>query len=474
MADDASSPSRVRVPSIDFAWLRMDEPGNLMQINGVLVLRERVGMDDVQRVLGARLASVRRFRQRVARSGRGAVWEDDPRFHLDRHLHHHDLRPPADDAALRDLVDDLMGEPLPQDRPLWAFHVIDGFRGGSAVVVRLHHCIGDGMGLLMVLLALTDRTPQGSGVGEPPNPFLELFDRNADFTEVRRHAEEVMPDGIRLMLLATDAMRSARRRWLVRLGMPGALLRLTFRPADPKTPLKGALMPEKRVAWSDPVPIEDVRRLGRALGGTVNDVLVAAMAGGLGRYLAERGVDARGLDLRAAMPVNLRPLEDSAQLGNRFGLMFLALPVGIADPRARLAELRRRALALKRSAEPFAAYGILRALGAVPHWLQKLVVRIFGSKATMVFTNVPGPRERLFFAGRAIDDIFFWVPQSGRLGLGISILSYAGAVKLGVATDAGLVPDPERIVAGFHAELEAMVALAGSAAPDDGLLARSA
>jgi WS/DGAT/MGAT family acyltransferase len=319
--------------------------------------------------------------------------------------------------------------------------------------------MGDGIGLLMVLLALTDREQHPDG--DPPNPFLEMFTAGADFKAVRAHAERVMPEGMRLLLVATDAMRSAHRRWWVRLAMPAALLRLTFRRADPRTPLKGPLAPAKRVAWSAPLAVEQLRRLAHALGSTLNDVLVAAMAGGLGRYLAGRGCDPRGLDLRAAMPVNLRPLEEMAQLGNRFGLIFLALPVGIADAAERLRELRRRALALKRSAEPFAAWAVLRALGAVPHWVQRLVVRIFGSKATMVFTNVPGPRERLWFAGQPLDDVFFWVPQSGRLGMGISIMSYAGVVRLGLATDAKLIPDPQAIVAGFHAELAAMAALAG-------------
>jgi diacylglycerol O-acyltransferase len=161
------------------------------------------------------------------------------------------------------------------------------------------------------------------------------------------------------------------------------------------------------------------------------------------------------------MPVNLRTMESMHQLGNRFGLIFLSLPVGIVDPAKRLAELSRRARSLKRSLEPIVVFRILDTLGVVPYGIQKLVVSIFATKATAVMTNVPGPNRTLYLAGRPIQDLFFWVPQAGRVGIGISICSYAGGVRLGVGTDAGLVPDPENIVAGFQEEFEAMRRLAG-------------
>jgi WS/DGAT/MGAT family acyltransferase len=217
---------------------------------------------------------------------------------------------------------------------------------------------------------------------------------------------------------------------------------------------KGPLGVPKRVAWSERISVDEVKEVGKALGGTINDVLLSAMTGGLRRYLDRHGQDAKSLNFRAAMPVNLRPLEKMAQLGNQFGLIFLSLPVGAQNAVERLAELRRRSLALKRSAEPVVVYAILKMLGVVPLAIQKLVVKIFAAKTTAVMTNVPGPREVLRLAGRSIQEIFFWVPQSGRVSLGISIFSYAGYVRLGVGSDAGLVPDPEVIVEGFHEEFE--------------------
>jgi WS/DGAT/MGAT family acyltransferase len=205
----------------------------------------------------------------------------------------------------------------------------------------------------------------------------------------------------------------------------------------------------------------------QALGGTVNDVLTNAVTGGLRRYLAERGDLRPRLSVRAIVPVSLRPLEEMSSLGNQFGLVFLSLPVGIEDCRQRLAEVRRRMGRLKRSFEPVVAMQIMAALGASPKRVQDLIVRIFGAKGTAVLTNVPGPRQRLHFAGKPMSSFMFWVPQSARLGMGLSILSYADQVRIGVATDAGLVPDPEAVIAGMHREFEVMSRLAeGMSSPD--------
>jgi hypothetical protein len=166
------------------------------------------------------------------------------------------------------------------------------------------------------------------------------------------------------------------------------------------------------------------------------------------------------------VPVNLRPLTTTPRLGNQFGLVFLALPVGIADPLDRLLELQERMDAIKSSPEALVAFGILNAMGIAPKQIQDQLVNIFGVKATGVMTNVPGPRQPLYMAGRQMKELMFWVPQSGRLGLGVSILSYNGTVQLGVATDVGLVPDPDVIIAGFHREFESfkeMVARAEAA-----------
>lgn len=453
--------------AIDHAWLRMDDPTNLMIINGCLVLEHAVDRERIKALLVRRLLPIRRFRQRIRRGKGHPFWEVDPELDLDAHVLKTELPAPGDDRALAEVVSSLMSEPLSLDRPLWRFHLLDGYKGGCVLMGRLHHCIGDGMALLLVLLSLTDRegdVAESLGLADDAhNPFLDLFRHPPHNVEAaKRLAAEIMPDGIRLMEQTAEAFQSLGRM-TTGLASTAAFTRLVSRLPDPKTIFKGPLGVAKKVAWSEPILLADVREVGKALGGTINDVLLSAMTGGLRRYLDRHGARGHGLSFRAAMPVNLRSLDRMSEMGNRFGLIFLSLPLGEDDPVARLAELRRRALALKRSAEPVVVYGILRLLGVVPLAVQKMVVKIFGTKATAVMTNVPGPREILYLAGNPIREFFFWVPQSGKLGLGISILSYAGHVRLGLATDAGLVPDPEVIVQGFHEEFEALRGRAGAA-----------
>jgi WS/DGAT/MGAT family acyltransferase len=318
---------------------------------------------------------------------------------------------------------------------------------------------------MMVLLAMTDLAPgapatidSGAGLSGPLlNPFLELLaaDPQGGLETARAAAEHWAPETLRLMLSTAEAYAQLSAP-IKALGATRAIGRILGSANEPRTPFKGELGIDKKVAWTRRLSLDEVRAIGKALGGTVNDVLNTAMAGGLRRYLAQHGEPDEKLSFRCAMPVNLRPLEQLAALGNRFGLIFLDLPVGISDPLRRLAELRRRTAALKRSVEPLVIFGLLDLAGRGPEVVHSLLLRIFGAKATAVFTNVPGPGKTLWFAGRPIRDLFCWVPQAARLGLGVSILSYDGSVRMGVATDAGLVADPERIIDGFDAELEAL------------------
>jgi diacylglycerol O-acyltransferase / wax synthase len=459
----------VRLSPVDYAWLRMDDPTNLMIINGVLVLGAPVARDRIARILEQRLLPIPRFRQRVVLTGGDPHWETVPEVDLGAHLLEVTLPAPGGDAELADLAGAQMSEPLDLARPLWRFLLVQGYNGGSALFGRFHHCIGDGLALLLVLLSLADvdagPPPAESGdleeVEALGNPFLDLLlDQPRGIEAARELIQRIMPEGLRLLETSAQAFKSMGIL-IGGIASTGALGRLVLRPPDPKTVFKGPLGVAKKVAWSNKIPVEEVREIGKTLGGTLNDVLLSAMTGGLRRYLDRKGERGEGINFRAVMPVNLRPLARMAELGNQFGLIFLSLPVGAKNALERLQELRRRSLALKRSAEPVVVYAILRMLGIVPLAVQKMVVAIFATKATAVMTNVPGPRVTLYLAGKPIDEIFFWVPQSGRVGLGISIFSYAGHVRVGVGTDAGLIPDPEAVVAGFHEEYAELRRLAG-------------
>jgi WS/DGAT/MGAT family acyltransferase len=452
---------------VDVAWLRMDEPANRMHVHGVLVLAGDVGAARVARLLDERLGAIPRFRQRVALARGELVWADDEIFDIRRHVTEAQLPAPGGDEELKRAIEDALPRPFDRRHPLWEFRVLRGYRGGdTAVFARLHHAIGDGVALMVVLLAMTDpERSLGHGPGHAPsNPFFELFRAHtgAALAEAHAAAERWMPTTLKLMLAPVEAF-GRHHPLLLRLASASSAARLLATWNEPASPFRGALGVAKRVAWTEPLALDEVQRASRALGVTVNELLTATMAGGLRRYLARAAAPPRTLTLRCAMPVNLRPLEEMAALGNRFGLAFLPLPVGIRDPLRRLDLLQRRSVELKRSVEPLMVFSLLGLAGALPALAQDLLVRIFGAKATAVFTNVPGPRAPLRFAGHEVRDLFFWVPQAGRLGLGISILSYADRVRMGVATDAGLVPDPEALVDGFHAEWERLLARAAPA-----------
>ena len=250
-------------------------------------------------------------------------------------------------------------------------------------------------------------------------------------------------------------------------GLATSLGRITLMLPDSRTLFKGDLSVARRTAWSQPLPLDDVKAVGRATGATVNDVIVASVAGALRRYMQGRGQAVEGVDVRAMIPVNIRTAEEALEkLGNHFGLVVLSLPVGSAEPLDRLYELKRRMDHLKNTPEAYTTYGIVSTIGMTPIQIERLVVRFFASKTSAVMTNVAGPRHKLYLAGNPIYQMNFWVPQSAGIGLGISIFSYAGDVVVGVMANAKLVPDPETIVDAFQAEFAALQALI--AHPADG------
>jgi WS/DGAT/MGAT family acyltransferase len=430
----------------------MEDPTNLMMVTGVLLFDGRLDQRRLRAVVEERLLAFPRFLQRIEEPPFGVgtpSWVPDNRFDLDYHLRRVALPEPGDKRTLEGFVSEVMSTPLDFTKPLWQMVVVE-HAGGSALVSRIHHSIADGIALVRVLLSLTDEKarPRRRRAAHPPD-----LDAGAGWPLLRAGGW-LAQTGFGLVREPGQVLRAAG----FGANAAATLARVALMAPDPQTALKGPLGVMKRAAWSEPIPLADVKAAGARVGGTINDVLVTAAAGALRSYLAGRGDDVEGLDVRAAVPVNLRPLDEADRLGNQFGLVFLALPLGVEEPAERLAEVKRRMDELKSSLQPVVALGLLSTIGYLPVSLQPLPIQFFGSKASLVLSNVPGPRERLYLAGEPLGRAMFWVPQSGRLGLGVSILSYAGEVMVGVASDAGLVPDPAAIVDGFHAEVAALTA----------------
>ncbi len=459
--------------NVDLAWLRMEHPTNLMMVTGILTFEERVEEGRLRAVLEERMLAFDRFSMRVIDPRLPLVpayWEDDPTFDINSHIHLVALPEPAGHDELQTMASDLMSTPLDYSKPLWNVHLVENYQGGSAVIVRLHHCIADGMALVYVLLSMTDFAPDGApkareSGAEPAKPKPE---RNGGLvTAVFKRGAKIMKGSstVTRRIVAETREIAVNPAHAVEVALYGgdnvaAAARLLLRTPDPETLFKGQLGVAKRAAWSRPLPLKDVKAIKNVTGATVNDVLVSALTGGVRRYMLARGESVEGVDFRAGVPINMRTPEEMGTLGNRFGLLFLGLPVGIADPLERLAVVHERMEELKNSEEGAVGLMILSALGLVPPAAQGEVVEMFAAKLTAVLTNVPGPPMPLYMAGSKISELMFWVPQSGRVALGLSILTYANQVFIGIATDAGLVPDPDQIIEGFYTDFNELLELA--------------
>ena len=447
-----------RMSSVDTAWLRMDRPTNLMMICGVLIFGERLTLARLKATLSDRFLRFKRFRQRAMQTPTGAYWTDDRHFDIGAHVRRVKLRGAAGKSELETLVSDLMATPLDPSKPMWQFHLVEGYEAGSAVVVRIHHCYADGIALIQVMLSMTDADREGRVQGPVPPPPKHSDSTAGDplagaLKMASKMGSVLIEKGAAIWHDPAKAVAFAREG----SAFTEELAKLILMDEDSRTCFKGKPGVAKRVAWADPIAVAEVKAIGRALDCSINDVLLSSVTGALRSYLVSEGEGVEGLSIRALVPVNLRPVEKAWKLGNRFGLVFLDLPIGIENPVERLYAVRENMRVLKGSYQPMVALGVLAAMGAGPKILQEQLLAMLAKNATAVMTNVPGPQQPLYLGGALIGGMMFWVPQSGDIGLGISILSYNGEVRFGVVADRGLCPDPDRVIERFAPEFEKLV-----------------
>ena len=444
---------RRQVGAVDNIWLNMDRPNNLMVIDAVMWFDGAVDWDQFAVVVRRRIVDrYPVFRQRLASewiSLGTQHWEDDPDFALANHLHHLTLPEPGDQAALQQLVEDRMKVPLDRGHALWELLMVDGFRGGSAIVARFHHALADGIALAEVLLCLTDVTPDAPDEELPadrpetppssrltlPFPGLGTTGRLASAV-ARRARPSLVTDAL---ILAQQTAHIADKLLLSSL---------------PRSPLAGNPGIDKRAVWSQARPIDEVKRIARLADATVNDVMVAAVSGAISQYVLEQGGEPR--DLTTMVPINLRPAGEPlpAELGNRFALAMLPLPSATREPLERLAEAKRRMDSIKSSPEALMTFGLINAIGFTHPRVETQLVNFFSNKAIGVTTNVMGPMTGRYVAGARIAGILGWVPGSGRQTLGVCIFSYNRAVRVGFKADSLVVAKPELLVESFEQELD--------------------
>ncbi|MEM6327086.1 MAG: wax ester/triacylglycerol synthase family O-acyltransferase [Bacteroidota bacterium] len=446
----------VPVRAADAAWLRMEEPTNPMTITGVMSFGTRVEAEDLAALLEERLLPFDRFRMRVENhESRNARWVPSPHVDIWNHLIPTEIPAPGGKKGLERLVSDLMSEPLSFEHSPWTFHLVQDVDDeiATAFVARLHHVIGDGIGLMHVLLSMCDERfdPEklpGGALAPKRRPKRPARQRLAQ--TLRGAAAETRD-------LLTRPRHLAQRLKVIGGGI-GSLGGLLAMSRDSETVFKGAASPRKQAAWTRAIDLDLIKKIGHATGSKVNDVLLAAATGAIRRYLISQGERIGGVDFRVVVPVNVRPMERAHEMGNAFSLVFLELPVGVADPIERLRQLKAGMDALKDSQQPAVVYGILNTIGVAPDWGHQFVLNLFATKSSAVVTNVPGPTTELHWGGAPIRELMFWVPQAGDVGLGLSILSYAGSVRVGVAADHAYAPDPVPIVDAFEQEFAELAA----------------
>ena len=407
----------------DAAWLHLDEPNNPADIVLLMTFDEAPTVDAVQATVTQRLLRFDRFRQRVVHVGGQPYWENDPDFAVGNHVSSKDVKGPLTAERLAGVVADLGTPDRAPERPLWSCHIVKGTDGRGAVVLWIHHCIGDGFALARAVSFPARSADESNAAISYPKRASKPFGSATDLTRTLRH-----------MLQA---------------------------PLGRETVIRGHLSGQRRIAWSAGFSLEAVKGVARSRGVSLNDVFMTALTGALRHFLAESGKLAEGRSIRAIVPVSLRPArwieEADDSLGNRFGLFFIDLPVEEQTAKARWSKLEERMRAGNRVTEASVVLGIVKALGRGPARLERLVSNFFTRKASVVISNVPGPRAPVYFGGKEIREVMFWAPHPGKLGMSLSILTYAGTVRMGARADVGTIDNPRRIVELFEAELSVIL-----------------
>jgi diacylglycerol O-acyltransferase / wax synthase len=489
---------RQRMGVQDALWLEMDTPDNLMVVDSIFWSAAPVDWDAYVDLMERRLWDrYPVFRSAAVRDADGAWhWEVQPGAKLVDRFQRVTLPPPGGDAELQDLISSQRAVSLDRGEPLWRAILVDGFRGGSAVLFRGHHAIADGVRMVELVLSVFDTdpgpgrrrrarkvraetassTPQAPGAAPASwSPDAGLVD--ASLRLARNAATNPVGAGHSVLTLSRwlvgAAGAEARSVLSGGLGVvPGARPAFAAIPGDVDAARKlvlgtrndntcwtGPVGHHKRVSWSPPLPLADVRAVAHASGATVNDVLVTCVADSLRMYLYRHAALCRSVTWD--VPVNLKPFDASPadHLGNGFALVQLELPTDIDDPVRTLQVVQRRMGRIKRGHEAVVDFGVQAAVSRLSRRMYRHTVDLFANRAVGVLTNVAGPQQPLYVAGQRIEGMMGWAPLAADQVMSFTIFSYDGKVFVGLAADARLVPDHDAIVGGFSAAFRRLSAL---------------
>ena len=458
-----------RLSGLDASFLHLEhDAATHMHVASCLVFEGPAPRhDELVAHVASRLHLVPRYRQRLAfvplQQGR-PVWVDDPHFNIRYHVQHHALPAPGSDAELKALAGRAFSQQLDRSKPLWELWLVEGLAGGRfALLGKTHHALVDGVAGVDLATVLLDLEPEPAAPPAPEQPWIprplptgaQLL---ADALVERATVPGELARGVRAALRAP---RRALGRLLEDVAALGSFTLPGVRGA-PTSPLNVPIGPHRRFTWVAE-PLARVKAVKDALGGTVNDVVLAAVAGGLGRYLRVHGHPTKDLVLRALVPVSVRGAHDRGALGNQVAAVWVGLPVGVADPRERFALVRQETAGLKQSAQAVGARVLTELAGFAPPTVLAQAARLQARTRffNLVVTNVPGPQQPLYVLGRRMEAIYPMVPLAQNQALGIAVMSYDGAVTFGLNADWDALSDLERLAGQLADALDELAAAAG-------------
>lgn len=449
---------------VDSAWLALERPENPMTITVMLRVE---GLTEARFVEFLRIywLAWERFRFMPVSRAPGWWWEEDPVFSLHHHLEV--VRDGFDRSALQDWVSARLNQPLPGYRPLWKFWLVPDAEGGATVLLRMHHCYADGLSLLGIFERLCPPSPQQAPVlyGAPERADIGRWGRAAnawlrELTASEMPQEESSRGGDIPRNGGTSGRNSVERAAWKSLKLVNELSQFLVEPEDSASSLKRPLLGRRQCRWSQPVPLERFRSIARVTGVTINDVLLSCVASAVRTRLLADDTDMDESVLHAAVPVDIRtrlPADikpEPGALGNYFGTVFVPLPVDGESPLERLFRIKHETRKLKKSWQPGLSWALTGSASLIPEAMRQPMADLFYRKASVVVSNVPGTRDARYLAGCRILEQMFWVPQAGDIGLGVSIVSYAGQVQFGVVADEAVLAAPESFLDDCLQELD--------------------
>jgi diacylglycerol O-acyltransferase / wax synthase len=463
-----------RLTALDAGFLHLEQGGAHMHVASIMVFAGAPpAYAELVEALDARMHLVPRYRQKLAHVpfGQGRpVWVDDPHFNLRYHVRHSALPAPGSDEQLKLLAGRLFALPLDRSKPLWELNLVEGPGGGErfAIIAKTHHALVDGVSGVDITSVLFDTSPDPAPPASPGREWIPRPEptRAQLLGDALRERATVPAEAARGVRALTRAPRRALTRASERVVGVGAMAWAGLNPAPP-SPVNVPIGPHRRYTWVDG-SVSELKAIKSELGGTLNDVVLAAVALALGRFLRHRGEPTDGLVLKAMVPVSVRVEAERGALGNRVAAMWAPLPVGVDDAREVLAEITEAMRGLKESGQAVGAAALTSLADFAPPTIMSQAARLQSRQRffNLVVTNVPGPQMPLYLLGRRMERFYPLVPLAHHQAVGIAIMSYDGRVGFGLVGDYDAMPDLEALAGDLEQAIAELARAAGVPAVD--------